>query len=79
MLKMAKKNTPHQFSDSFEIVIINSLIKKKFEPNFIIFKALFGVAETKQNKILLLLLLKKFLGPLRGHTDLKGKKKRKIQ
>ena len=57
MLKMAKKNTPHQFSDSFEIVIINSLIKRKFEPNFIIFKALFGVAETKQNKNTIIIII----------------------
>ena len=33
------------------------MIKKKFETDFIVSKALFGVAEPKQNKILLLLLL----------------------
>ena len=35
--------------DSFEICTINSLIKKKFETNFIMSKALFGVAKPKAN------------------------------
>ena len=36
--------------DSFEIYTINSLTKIKFETNFIMSHALFGVAHSKQNE-----------------------------
>ena len=48
--------------DSFEIHTINSVIKKKFKTNFIMPKALFGVAQPKKKQKILLILLKKVLG-----------------
>ena len=48
--------------DSFEICTINFLIQKNFETNFIMSKALVGVAQPKQNKKKLLLSLKEELG-----------------
>ena len=36
--------------DSFEIYTISSLMKKKFETNFIMSKVSFGIAQPKQNK-----------------------------
>ena len=37
--------------DSFEIYTINSLMKKKFEINFIVSRALFWVAQAKQTRL----------------------------
>ena len=42
--------------DFFEIDTINYLIKKNFDTNFIMSKALFGVAKPKQNKNTILII-----------------------
>ena len=50
---------------SLDIYTINSLIKKKFQTNFLISKTLFPVARPKQKKnVLLLLLFKEVLSPI---------------
>ena len=45
--------------DSFEMYTINYFIKKKIGTNFIMSKALFGIARPKKKQKILLLLLNK--------------------